>query len=112
MLWRSDANLIYILGPDNRWRSLGDKWREGDLDFDPGLVAPAGLHQPVRGFGLVWREQPGVRDGLGWAVSEEQGFIALLQEFAGGLIWQDAERNRFFILFNDGSYEVEESRAN
>jgi serine/threonine-protein kinase len=110
MLWRSDANLIYILEPDSRWRSLGDKWREGDLDFDPNLVAPADLRQPVRGFGLVWREQPGVREELGWAVSEELGFIALLQEFAGGLIWQDAERGRFFILFNDGSYEVEESR--
>jgi serine/threonine-protein kinase len=108
MLWQANTNLIYILGSDNRWRSIGDKWREGDLDFDPNLAAPAGLYQPVRGFGLVWREQSGVREELGWATREEHGFMALLQEFAGGLIWQDAEGNRFFILFTDGSYEIEE----
>jgi hypothetical protein len=106
MLWRADLNLIYILGPDGRWRSTGDTWREGDPDSDPNLAAPDGLHQPVRGFGLAWRERPGVRDMLGWGVAEEQGFQALLQEFSGGLLWHDAPNQRFFVLLNDGTYQV------
>jgi serine/threonine-protein kinase len=107
MLWRADLNLIYILGPDGRWRSTGDTWREGDPDSDPSLAAPNGLHQPVRGFGLAWRERPGVRDMLGWGTAEEQGFQALLQEFSGGLLWHDAPNQRFFVLLNDGTYQVE-----
>ncbi len=31
------------------------------------------------GLGLVWRERPGVRDGLGWAVEGEQGFTTIMQ---------------------------------
>jgi hypothetical protein len=108
MLWRADVTLIYILERDNRWRFVADRWRDGDTTFDPNLAAPAGLHQPVRGFGLVWREQSGVSELLGWATVEEQGFEALIQEFSGGLIWQDPERHRLFIFFNNGIYQVEE----
>jgi serine/threonine-protein kinase len=106
MLWREDANLIYVLDANKLWRSTGDTWREGDLQFDPAIQVPNGLHQPVRGFGLVWREQPGVRDALGWATAAEDGFEALVQEFGGGSIWQDPERNAFFILFNNGTYQT------
>jgi len=106
MLWREDVNLIYVLEPENLWRSTGDTWREGDLAFEPAQDVPDGLHQPVRGFGLVWREQPGVREALGWATSEEDGFEAMIQEFNGGTIWQDSERNTFFVLLNNGTYQI------
>ena len=33
----------------------------------------------MRGFGLVWRERPNVRDRLGWAVDQEAGFITIMQ---------------------------------
>jgi len=42
-------------------------------------VPPVGLYQPVRGFGLVWREEPGVRDRLGWAVDREVGYPTAIQ---------------------------------
>jgi hypothetical protein len=31
------------------------------------------LYQPQRGFGLVWREEPTIRDRLGWALATESG---------------------------------------
>ena len=37
-------------------------------------MPPAGLLQPIRGFGKIWRETSGVRDKLGWATVPEQGF--------------------------------------
>jgi hypothetical protein len=45
---------------------------------DPSLVPPEGLYQPVRGFGVAWRDEqatPGfrVRDRLGWAIDQEFG---------------------------------------
>ncbi len=106
LLWREDLKLIYVLRPDNTWFSTGDIWREGDEPADPAIVAPDGLYQPVRGFGLVWRDQPGVREALGWGTAEEDGFEALMQEFAGGLVWLDIERNTNFILFDDRTYQI------
>ncbi len=105
MLWRGDFNQIYWLEPDNTWGSIGDTWREGDSE--PVLDnVPNGLHQPVRGFGRVWRDQPGVREALGWGTAQEDGFDALLQDFiTGGQIWQDPERDAIFILFNDRTYQ-------
>lgn len=47
---------------------------DGEQESDPSIVPPAGLYQPIRGFGKLWRTNPHVRDGLGWAIAPEQGF--------------------------------------
>jgi len=73
----------------------------------PAEGVPNGLYQPVRGFGRVWRESQRVRQALGWATAEEMGFEAVIQEFAGGLIWRNPESDTFFILMNDGTYQIE-----
>jgi serine/threonine-protein kinase len=106
LLWRRDVNLIYGLEPDQSWFFTGDTRRDGDPSDDPAIIPPNGLYQPVRGFGKVWREESGVRESLGWATAEEQGFTAIIQEFAGGTVWQDAEGEAGVILFNDGSSEM------
>lgn len=107
MLWREDVNVIYGLRPDQTWFFTGDTWREGvDPSEDPALTPPNGLYQPVRGFGKVWRERPGLREALGWAMAEEQGFTAVIQEFAGGTVWQEAEGEGGVILLNSGYYQV------
>jgi len=33
----------------------------------------------VRGFGLLWREEPGIRDRLGWAIDNESAYETALQ---------------------------------
>jgi hypothetical protein len=82
MIWVEGQDLIYVLfddGQSPQWSAYGDEWDAGEPEDDPGLTPPAGLYQPIRGFGLVWREKSGVRDRLGWAVDDEVGFITAVQ---------------------------------
>jgi len=89
MIWVEDATWveeeasIFVLYDDDqyspKWERFTDEWDEGEPDHDPALIPPAGLYQPVRGFGLVWRERPNVRARLGWAVDQETGFSTIIQ---------------------------------
>jgi hypothetical protein len=83
MVWLEAERAIYVLyGGDvvgSRWHRFDDTWDETLPDRDPDLEPPAGLQQPVRGFGWVWREQPGVRDALGWATDQERAFTSVMQ---------------------------------
>ncbi|MBN1922454.1 MAG: hypothetical protein JW892_14500 [Anaerolineae bacterium] len=82
MLWVGEQDAIYILFEDGgtlRWRTVMDQWDEGDPVDDPSIIPPPGFFQPVRGFGLVWREEPGIRDSLGWATAPEQGYETAVQ---------------------------------
>jgi hypothetical protein len=82
MLWVGAENLICVLFDDElqpAWKPLMDKWDEGQPELDPNIMPSVGLYQPVRGFGLVWREEPGVRDRLGWAVDQEVGYPTAIQ---------------------------------
>ena len=76
------AALIYVLYDNGLYDVFVDSWQDGDLLSDEGLVVPAGFYQPLRGFGLIWREQPGVADALGWALAPES---------SQSLLWQDAQ---------------------
>lgn len=106
LFWRQDVNLIYGLDLDQTWFFTGDTWRDGDPPYDPAIIPPANLYQPVRGFGKVWRERPGVREALGWATAEESGFMTVIQEFAAGQAWYSPDGQTGVILLNDGSYQV------
>ena len=82
MIWISAENRIYVLfgdGQQNAWMTYTDDWNQGAPENDPDLAPPSGMYQPVRGFGLVWREQPGVKDRLGWAVTEESAHDTAIQ---------------------------------
>jgi len=67
-------------------------------------VPPYGLFQPKRGFGKVWRNNPGVRSTLGWAVNEERGFQGAAQSFNGGTMLWSSTRG-IYVLYNDGRWE-------
>ena len=85
MLWNKAEGAIYVLfddGGGGSWKVYPDRWAEGEPASDPDIVPPAGRYQPVRGFGLVWREESGVRDRLGWAVGEEAGYQTAIQRTA------------------------------
>lgn len=83
MIWIEAEDAIYVLYEGETivtpWNRFEDLWHEGLPDRDPDLVPPTGLQQPIRGFGLIWREQPGVREQLGWAIDGEQGFSTVMQ---------------------------------
>jgi len=103
MFWRSDLLLIYALYSDGTWQSFADTWDESQMESDPTIEPPPGYLQPKRGFGKVWREQPGVRDKLSWATTPERGLGASWQAYEGGLmLWSDVQG--IFILYNDGTW--------
>ena len=82
MLWSKAEDRIYVLFDDGThlaWKAFADEWEEGKPESDPSIVPPAGLYQPVRGFGLVWREESGIRGRLGWAADNEVGYPTAIQ---------------------------------
>lgn len=73
------------------WSIYPDTFEEGDAEVDPSLTPPEGLSQPARGFGKLWRENPQVRDELGWAVTPEFGYVSEYRYQPGGEIGPDGE---------------------
>jgi hypothetical protein len=80
MLWTQWNDFVYILYGDDqfspRWDARQNAWFPGLPESDPNIVPPPGYYQPVRGFGVTWRDEqatPGfrVRDRLGWATDQE-----------------------------------------
>ncbi len=79
MLWTQVDDRIYILyGPQHgtSYEIRANQWFAGMPESDPALVPPAGRVQPVRGFGLAWRDEQAladtrVRDRIGWALADE-----------------------------------------
>jgi hypothetical protein len=99
MFWRDfGGKEIYALSTaaiqraapvDTFWR-VADQWNESLPADDPSLVPPAGLAQPIRGFGYVWRSNEPIRTSLGWATSGEQPYEAVWQDFERGAMWTSA----------------------
>lgn len=84
MVWFGDNRSILTLidNGDGSYITLfgntADTWKEGDPIDDPALTPPAGLRQPVRGFGKIWRSN-NLRGRLGWAIDNEQGYPGMSQ---------------------------------
>lgn len=77
--WIQSRRIFWVLvvtDPSNpnvgEWRIYPDTFQEGVDQEDPSIVAP-GEQQfvPQRGFGKIWRNVPGLRDALGWALTPE-----------------------------------------
>ncbi|MGD2079328.1 MAG: hypothetical protein PVH18_13170, partial [Chloroflexota bacterium] len=82
MIWLEATGSIIVFFEDGRWQRFEDTWAEGQPENDPAMTPPEGLFQPIRGFGKLWREQPQVREALGWALGVELGFESMIQEQA------------------------------
>ena len=70
--------------------------------YSGGETPPAGLVEPVRGFGKVWRENPAVRQALGWATAPENGEQAQVVRFERGVMVFRASAGRVHLLYPDG----------
>jgi len=85
MIWLEDVGsgaltrIIFVLYDDGKFALFEDTWTEGQPESDPAFVPPAGLLQPIRGFGKLWRENESVQEKLGWATAQEQGFDTVFQ---------------------------------
>jgi hypothetical protein len=80
MVWRGDTRQIFVLYGNGTYMVYPDTWT-ADQPVDSGEMPPGGLILPAHGFGKVWAEQPGVRDGLGWATSQESSYTAKVEVY-------------------------------
>lgn len=85
MFWR-ETKEIYALSTANTFWRVADTWNDSIPPSDPALAPPAGLRQPIRGFGYAWRSNPAIRNGLGWALTDEQQFDGFWQDFEHGFM--------------------------
>ncbi len=112
MMWLDELHEdhIYVLayGADESsgtWqRYYTDIWREGDPE-SAGLTPPAGLFEPIRGFGRLWREELGSPDAaVGWALAPEQGYVGSMQPFEHGLMLWNPLDGVTYVLWDDGTW--------
>lgn len=106
MFWRESDRSIYVISTRNTnagqasdsWWRIADTWVEGEAASDPSLIAPAGLIQPVRGFGKVWRNNGFVREALGWATGDESGIATRWHDFEHGVMMQLGDNGPIYAL--------------
>jgi hypothetical protein len=82
MIWVANNQQIYVFFADEqqpRWLQVADTFEDGQPESDDSLNPPEGRFQPVRGFGLVWRSNPNIRDRLGWATEPESAYEGMIQ---------------------------------
>jgi hypothetical protein len=88
MFWVEPTEQIWVLVVEGTgrgdWTVYEDTFEEGQPESDPSIEAPPDLLQPMRGFGKLWRENPEVREELGWAVTPEFGYVSNYEYHPGG----------------------------
>ncbi|HEX2907370.1 MAG TPA: hypothetical protein VHO69_10950 [Phototrophicaceae bacterium] len=100
MVWMQ-PNIIYALFAAGRFQRYDDTYNTSTDPASGGETAPAGLIEPVRGFGKVWRSFPEVRTGLGWARDAEAGDSATVLTFERGQMIALAQHSQILILVYD-----------
>ncbi|MBI5930196.1 MAG: hypothetical protein HY862_12870 [Chloroflexi bacterium] len=104
MIWVSSVGAtnqsgIYVLYANNTYQRFADTWLDGVDPSSTGLVVPSpNLQEPIRGFGKVWRESGGVKDGLGWANNLEAGGSGFIQTFERGEMLYLTQTGQSYIL--------------
>jgi hypothetical protein len=99
MVWLAATQEIFVLFSDDSnpaWGRYPDTFVAGVPEADDSIVAPAERLQPVRGFGLVWRENEEVRERLGWALEPELGYDGIIQSTGG------AANETIYLRVRDG----------
>lgn len=103
LIWR-DTHQIYALASSGQFWQVGDSWTEDMPADDPAFAAPEGRVQPVRGFGLVWRSNPSIRDALGWGTGGETPYSATWQDFERGAMLTGADGQLYAIFPAEGQH--------
>ena len=112
--WWDPGNMIYVLyDAPNYTVDFFPEYAvpdSDDLDQEIEFNPPEGLMVPESGFGLVWRANSRVRQQLGWALAEEEGFTATVQrEWSKQDVYLyllDFEDNLLVLNFYDGIWAV------
>jgi hypothetical protein len=110
MMWIEVTDTFYILYfGDGQTRPQPAMVLPGPLTLAPGSSVdnrvgsvPAGFHEPVSGFGLIWRGEvvnvPAQRPNLGWALEPEYGFQVAYQCADESSLWRCYFRDPFGVI--------------
>ena len=82
MIWRSDSNEVYVHFSDGTASIFLEQDYANAPDAELESAPPLNRQAPDSGFGKVWANAPGVREKLGWALDDEQGYTATAQRVA------------------------------
>ena len=112
MIWSNkigwyEQPVIYVLYENGAYERFDDAFDENVDPESGGEVPPAGLFEPVRGFGKVWRENSGVRSALGWATAPEMGGPGRFQIMENGEIIWLSETGHTYIFRHDNAHWYE-----
>jgi len=109
MVWVGMQNAIYVMYNDAaspRWEVYRDQFVEGMPEDSPDYANPprAGVWQPRRGFGMLWRDNAAVRQRIGWAIDEwEMPFSVQNQTAPEGTLFISDALGGVFSLLPGGS---------
>ncbi len=90
--------IVFTLNGDSTYQSFQDSFDPSQDPVSSNATPPAGLVEPILGFGKVWREQPGVRDRLGWGKIEEVSGSGRFGMFSGGYMVWISQTNRTYVF--------------
>lgn len=69
MVWSNGK--IVVVSADGTAKEYQDTFREG-MEDKGGLTPPkSSVQEPIRGFGKLWRDNPDLKETLGWAIERE-----------------------------------------
>jgi hypothetical protein len=106
MLERQATGTIFVLYEDGAYETYQSDAVPNTLP--PGCQGdyiPPNRIQPRGGFGVVWCDEPGVRDRLGWATDAEQAFGGVYQIFEGGAMLHRPD-DGMYVLHSDGEWAL------
>lgn len=113
MLWSNQIGwysqrVVYVLYEDGSFQEVFDTFDPDTEPLSGKETPPAGLFEPVLGFGKVWREQPGVREALGWATAAETHGVGRFQIFGSGndMIWLSQRQETYILMQREKRYTV------
>ena len=107
MIWSNkigwyEQPVIYVLSENGSYQRYDDTFQDGVDPESGGETPPNGLFEPIRGFGKVWRQNPGVRSALGWATAPEAGGPGRFQIMENGeIIWLSQTNHTYIFRHNN-----------
>ena len=102
IIWHGDTRQLYVLTMsatsklEGRVSIYPENWEASIPETSSAIVAPAGLRQPIRGIGKMWRENPEVRSSVGWALKDAEGLMMVVTQQGDGL-WFNGDHDAFKI---------------
>lgn len=110
MIWSNkigwyDQPVIYVVSENGSYQRYNDTFDENVDPESGGEAPPPGLFEPIRGFGKVWRDNPGVRSALGWALEHERGGPGRFQLLEGGdMIWLSETDHTYVFVHSNSTW--------